>query len=166
MNLWSEDFYNIRFNQWEAMPQLVLFNRKWSIGSDDFVFAGIADSVIRAIWWVMFLLVWLIVCRFFLCLSQDIFCFLYIAPLWVSLLSLYPLSPWVTFLLFGNRVCEIRVCLLVHIHAKPMFSRYIGISLSVRPSISVIAHNFTLQRSTPYWFKDYLPLNLKEMLNS
>jgi len=34
------------------MPQLVLFRRSWSIGSDDFVFPGLVDSIIRSIWYV------------------------------------------------------------------------------------------------------------------
>lgn len=32
------------------MPQLVAFNRKWAIGSDDFVYPGIGEIVLRCIW--------------------------------------------------------------------------------------------------------------------
>ncbi|XP_060599676.1 diacylglycerol lipase-beta-like isoform X2 [Ruditapes philippinarum] len=32
------------------MPQLVAFNRKWSIGSDDFVYPGVGEIILRAIW--------------------------------------------------------------------------------------------------------------------
>ncbi|XP_053393222.1 diacylglycerol lipase-beta-like isoform X2 [Mercenaria mercenaria] len=32
------------------MPQLVAFNRKWSIGSDDFVYPGIGEIILRVIW--------------------------------------------------------------------------------------------------------------------
>ncbi|KAL4240297.1 hypothetical protein ACF0H5_001090 [Mactra antiquata] len=35
------------------MPQLVAFNRKWSIGSDDFVYPGIGEIVLRLIWLIV-----------------------------------------------------------------------------------------------------------------
>lgn len=35
------------------MPQLVAFKRTWNIGSDDFVFSGAVDVIIRSIWLVV-----------------------------------------------------------------------------------------------------------------
>ncbi|XP_052240425.1 diacylglycerol lipase-beta-like isoform X2 [Dreissena polymorpha] len=32
------------------MPQLVLFHRSWGIGSDDFVFPGAVDGIVRCVW--------------------------------------------------------------------------------------------------------------------
>lgn len=36
------------------MPGLTAFNRRWSVGSDDFVFPGGVLSVFHLIWWVFF----------------------------------------------------------------------------------------------------------------
>ena len=33
-----------------AMPQLVAFSRRWTIGSDDFVFPGLMEIVLRIAW--------------------------------------------------------------------------------------------------------------------
>ncbi|XP_053393103.1 diacylglycerol lipase-beta-like isoform X2 [Mercenaria mercenaria] len=40
------------------MPQLVLFNRSWNIGSDDFVFSGVVDCVLRIAWFVVVLVMY------------------------------------------------------------------------------------------------------------
>ncbi|KAB7502007.1 Sn1-specific diacylglycerol lipase beta [Armadillidium nasatum] len=35
------------------MPSLVVFGRRWRIGSDDFVFPGIFEAVVRAAWLIL-----------------------------------------------------------------------------------------------------------------
>ncbi|KAL4239389.1 hypothetical protein ACF0H5_000206 [Mactra antiquata] len=42
------------------MPQLALFGRNWSIGSDDFVFPGIADCFLRVAWFIVVLVMYVI----------------------------------------------------------------------------------------------------------
>lgn len=42
------------------MPQLVLFNRSWNIGSDDFVFPGVVDCVLRIAWFVIVLVMYVV----------------------------------------------------------------------------------------------------------
>lgn len=32
------------------MPALVLFDRKWKVGSDDLVFPALAEGLIRSVW--------------------------------------------------------------------------------------------------------------------
>uniref|UniRef100_H9GU09 Uncharacterized protein n=1 Tax=Anolis carolinensis TaxID=28377 RepID=H9GU09_ANOCA len=34
------------------MPGMVMFGRRWAIGSDDFVFPGAFELFIRLIWWI------------------------------------------------------------------------------------------------------------------
>ena len=35
----------------KKMPALVVFNRRWRIGSDDLVIPGIIEVILRAVWW-------------------------------------------------------------------------------------------------------------------
>lgn len=39
------------------MPHLVAFKRKWNIGTDDFVFSGAADFLIRVVWLIVIIVV-------------------------------------------------------------------------------------------------------------
>ncbi|KAH0631934.1 hypothetical protein JD844_019844, partial [Phrynosoma platyrhinos] len=43
---------NCSYNRVPAMPGMVLFGRRWAIGSDDFVFPGAFELFIRLIWWI------------------------------------------------------------------------------------------------------------------
>ncbi|XP_044289035.1 diacylglycerol lipase-beta [Varanus komodoensis] len=42
------------------MPGMVMFGRRWAIGSDDFVFPGAFELFIRVIWWIGILILYLI----------------------------------------------------------------------------------------------------------
>ncbi|KAF7243033.1 Sn1-specific diacylglycerol lipase beta [Varanus komodoensis] len=43
-----------------TMPGMVMFGRRWAIGSDDFVFPGAFELFIRVIWWIGILILYLI----------------------------------------------------------------------------------------------------------
>ena len=34
------------------MPGIVVCNRRWGMGSDDFVFPAVAEIILRLAWWV------------------------------------------------------------------------------------------------------------------
>ncbi|KAJ8246358.1 hypothetical protein GJAV_G00266850 [Gymnothorax javanicus] len=42
------------------MPGMVVFGRRWSIASDDLVFPGVAELIIRIIWWIGILVLYMI----------------------------------------------------------------------------------------------------------
>ncbi|XP_038064401.1 diacylglycerol lipase-beta-like isoform X2 [Patiria miniata] len=54
------------------MPALVLFNRRWRIGSDDFVFPGIWSFVFRIIWLTTVFVVYSSRVSFLDCLGKDL----------------------------------------------------------------------------------------------
>lgn len=76
------------------MPGMVMFRRRWSVGSDDLVLPALFLFLIHCIWWVTISSRFLIFFFIIKILCIDIFC--------INLLSSFFVSGWLFFLWFSS----------------------------------------------------------------